>query len=79
MYILMFNQTCRKHALAATILHQFCVVLTDLPMIFFNRCVSCYNSLPLNVINSNSLTVFKNYISNLDLTNYIKCSYLQLA
>jgi hypothetical protein len=46
---------------------------------FFNRCVSCYNSLPLSVINSNSLTVFKNYISNLDLTNYIKCSYLQLS
>jgi len=46
---------------------------------FFNRCVNCYNSLPLDVINSHSLSVFKNYLSHIDLANYIKCSYLQIS
>jgi len=43
---------------------------------FFNRSVNCYNNLPLHVINNNSLIVFKNFLSNVDLTNYIKCTYL---
>ena len=45
---------------------------------FFNRSVNCYNNLPLNVINSQSLIVFKHLLVNIDLTTYIKCSYLQL-
>ena len=28
---------------------------------FFNRCVNCYNNLPLNVVNANSLLCLKNF------------------
>ena len=45
---------------------------------FFNRSVICYNNLPLYVVNVNSLTIFKNFLSNIDLSTYIKCSYLQI-
>jgi hypothetical protein len=42
---------------------------------FFNRCLACWNFLPVNVVNANSLSVFKCLLSNVDLSNFTKCAY----
>lgn len=42
---------------------------------FFNRCISCYNCLPLCVANCNSISCFKRLLNNTDLSAFTKCSY----
>ena len=43
---------------------------------FFNRCLSCWNYLPNEVVNASSLPCFKRLIANVDLSPFIHCSYL---
>ena len=42
---------------------------------FFNRCISCWNALPLTVINASSVSCFKRLISCSDMSNFMHCSY----
>ena len=42
---------------------------------FFNRCIVCYNSLPVEVVNVHSVTIFKNLINNIDFSRFLHCSY----
>ena len=42
---------------------------------FFNRCLSCWNSLPHDVINASSIKCFKRLLSNVDLSSFIHCNY----
>ena len=39
---------------------------------FCNRVVSLWNGLPEHVVTAASLTVFKNYLSTIDFSSYIK-------
>ena len=43
---------------------------------FFNRCISCFNSLPSDVVNASSIYAFKRLLSSYDLSDFILCSYL---
>ena len=42
---------------------------------FFNRCIVCYNSLPVEVVSVHSVTIFKNLINNIDFSRFLHCSY----
>jgi hypothetical protein len=42
---------------------------------FFNRCLTCYNNLPLNVINAKSVYCFKRLLNTTDLLPYLHCNY----
>ena len=42
---------------------------------FFNRCLSCYNKLPLHIVAANSLSNFKNLLNSIDLSAYLHCNY----
>lgn len=42
---------------------------------FFNRCVRCWNSLPSDTINANSVQRFKHLLSNCNLSSFIRCNY----
>lgn len=43
---------------------------------FFNRCLVCWNNLPLDVINAVSVPCFKRALSAVDLGLYLRCSYI---
>jgi len=43
---------------------------------FFNRSISCFNSLPSDAVNANSIYAFKHFLSSCDLSHFIHCSYL---
>ena len=42
---------------------------------FFNRCLACWNALPDNIINANSVNSFKLLLNNYDLSAYMHCGY----
>ena len=42
---------------------------------FFNRCLSCWNSLPPAVVNAGSISCFKRLLSNVDLSSFTYCKY----
>ena len=42
---------------------------------FFYRCLNCWNSLPSNVTEVQSLPVFKKLLQNIDLQAFLHCSY----
>ena len=44
---------------------------------FFNRAVNCFNALPVHVINSPTIISFKNALSSIDLSDFVKCIYLK--
>jgi hypothetical protein len=44
---------------------------------FFNRCITCWNSLPPNVINATSINIFKRHLSNVDLSAFTHCNYFK--
>ena len=43
---------------------------------FFNRCVSCWNSLPDSVVNSQSVASFKHNVSTVDLRCFMHGNFL---
>ena len=43
---------------------------------FFSRCVSCWNSLPVNVVNSQSVLSFKHSLATVDLRSSMHGNYL---
>ena len=42
---------------------------------FFHRCVSCWNNLPTAVVNATSLSRFKNALTQIDLSDYLRYSF----
>ena len=42
---------------------------------FFNRCITCWNTLPDIVVNANSVYHFKRLLNNIDLSSFMHCSY----
>ena len=42
---------------------------------FFNRCVNCWNSLPDDIVNANSINRFKFLLCNFDLSHFLNCNY----
>jgi hypothetical protein len=42
---------------------------------FFNRCITCWNSLPSDIINANSVNCFKRLLTHFDLSLFTRCSY----
>ena len=42
---------------------------------FFNRCLTCYNNLPFDVVNCRSISCFKKLLSSTDLSSYMHCNY----
>ena len=43
---------------------------------FFSRCVSCWNNLPNNVVNSQSVLAFKHYLATVDLRSFMHGNFL---
>jgi hypothetical protein len=46
---------------------------------FANRVVAPWNSLPVEVVNAPSISVFKTRVKSLDLNNFLKCPWLREA
>jgi hypothetical protein len=42
---------------------------------FFNRCLNCWNALPADVVNADTVIRFKQLLSKVDLLQYLHCSY----
>jgi hypothetical protein len=42
---------------------------------FFIRCTNCWNSLSSDIVNCNSVQLFKKLLTNCDLSAFIKCNY----
>lgn len=42
---------------------------------FFNRCLICYNNLPVHIVTANSLSNFKRFLNNIDLSAFLHCNY----
>jgi len=42
---------------------------------FYNRCVSCWNFLPYTVVNASSISCFKRFLSNVDLSSFACSTY----
>ena len=42
---------------------------------FINRCLNCYNNLPVNAVKANSVCSFKKLSNNTDLYVYLHCNY----
>ena len=38
---------------------------------FANRCIKCWNSLPENVVNSNSVDIFKSRLKKIDFSDFM--------
>jgi len=41
---------------------------------FFNRCLNCYNNLPMHAVNANSVFNFKKLLNQTDLSTYLHCN-----
>ena len=66
-----------KLAVVATILYPRFIQQIGLLMIFLIVLLVVLNSLPVNVINSPSISSFKNALSSIDMSAFIKCIYLK--
>ena len=42
---------------------------------FFNRCVTCWNALPHDIVYANSINSFKSLLNNFDLSDFMHCGY----
>ena len=42
---------------------------------FFNRCLNCYNNLPVHVVNAHSVFNFKKLLNHTDLSTHLYCNY----
>ena len=42
---------------------------------FFNRCLNCYNNLPVHVVKANSVFNFESFQNNTDLSAYLHCNF----
>ena len=62
----------------ATVLHPLFCSTNRFANDFFNRAANCFNSLPVHVINSPTINSFKNALCSIDLSDFIKCTYLKL-
>ena len=78
MIISTYKQIYLKLAVVAIVLYPLFVQLIALQMIFFNCAVNCFNSLPVNVIISPTISSFKNALCSIDLSDFIKCSYFEV-
>jgi hypothetical protein len=65
---------CLRNSTTVPIINKPLAPTNLLASSFFYRCIDCWNSLPPSITSSSSINAFRNALSNVDLSRFLKGS-----